>query len=305
MIVPPSLKPGDKVGIISPSRKIKQGSLDRAISIFEDWGLDVVTGPNVYAGYHQFGGTDQERAADLQLMLDDTGIKAIMCSRGGYGTVRIIDLVDFGGLIACPKWIAGYSDITVLHSHINAVCGIETLHSIMPAELSPQKDPPVSVRSVDLLKEALFGAIPAYYQPNHPLSRKGRAEGAMTGGNLSVLYSLLGSDSEPDMQGSILFIEDVGEYLYHIDRMMISLKRSGVLAGIAGLVVGGMSEMNDNEVPFGKTAQEIIAGAVSDYDYPVLFGFPAGHEPENHPLVMGRNAVLSVGDTTSSLVFLK
>jgi muramoyltetrapeptide carboxypeptidase len=305
MIVPPSLKPGDKVGIISPSRKIKRGSLDRAISIFEEWGLSVVTGPNVYAGYHQFGGTDPERAADLQLMLDDPEIKAVMCSRGGYGTVRIIDLIDFGALMACPKWIAGYSDITVLHSHINAVCGIETLHSMMPVELSPDKDPPVSARSVDLLKEALFGTIPAYYQPNHALSRKGRAEGTMTGGNLSVLYSLLGSDSEPDMQGSILFIEDVGEYLYHIDRMMMSLKRSGVLAGIAGLVVGGMSEMNDNEVPFGKTAQEIIAGAVSDYDYPVLFGFPAGHEPENHPLVMGRNAVLSVGDTTSSLVFLK
>jgi muramoyltetrapeptide carboxypeptidase len=305
MIVPPSLERGDKVGIITPSGKIKRGSLDRAISIFKDWGLSVVTGPNVYAGYNQFGGTDQERAADLQLMIDDIGIKAIMCSRGGYGTVRIVDHIDFSSLIAHPKWIAGYSDITVLHCHVNAVCGIETLHSIMPLELSPEKDPPVSARSVELFRESLFGTIPAYYQPNHPFSRKGKAGGTMTGGNLSVLYSLLGSDSEPDFQGSILFIEDVGEYLYHIDRIMMSLKRSGILAGIAGLVVGGMNEMNDNQVAFGKTAEEIIAGAVADYEYPVFFGFPAGHESENHPLVMGRNAVLSVGDTTSSLVFLK
>jgi muramoyltetrapeptide carboxypeptidase len=304
MIIPPSLKPGDKVGIVTPSRKIRQGSLDRAISLFEGWGLQVITGANVYSGHNQFGGTDRERAADLQLMLDDTEIKAIMCSRGGYGTVRIIDHIDFSGFIASPKWVTGYSDITVLHNHINANCGIETMHSIMPAELSPEKNPAISAKSVELFKEALFGTIPAYYQPNHPLSRKGKAEGMLTGGNLSVIYSLLGSVSEPDTEGRILFLEDVGEYLYHIDRIMMSLKRSGILEVISGLVVGSMSEMNDNQVPYGKTAEEIIADAVEEYKYPVFFGFPAGHETENHPLVMGRNTVISVGDTTSSLVFL-
>ncbi len=304
MIIPPSLKPGDTIGIVSPSGKIRPGSLDTAISRFEQWGLKVVTGRNVYSGHNQFGGSDTQRAADLQLMLDDTEIKAVMCSRGGYGSVRIIDRIDFRGLIAGPKWVTGYSDITVLHSHINTICGIETLHSVMPSGLSPHKNPPVSAKSLDLFKEALFGTIPAYYQPNHPLSRKGKAEGILTGGNLSVLYSLVGSESEPEMAGRILFLEDVGEYLYHIDRIMVALKRNGILEEIGGLVVGSMNDMKDSRVPFGKTAEEIIAEAVEDYHYPVLFGFPAGHNTENHPLVLGRNATLSVGETTSSLVFL-
>ncbi len=303
MVIPPSLQPGDKIGIVSPSRQIKKGSLDAAINLFESWGIKAVTGPNVYAGYNQFGGTDQERAADFQLMLDDDGIKAIMCSRGGYGTVRIIDSLDFTRFITHPKWVVGYSDITVLHSHINANYGIETIHAPMPAELSPGRKPPVSAKSLELLKALLFGTLPAYYQPNHTLSRKGRADGVLTGGNLSVLYSLLGSNSETDTTGKILFIEDVGEYLYHVDRIMVSLLRSGILEGIAGLVVGGMTDMNDNNVPFGKTAEEIIAGAVEEYDYPVFFGFPAGHQPENHPLVIGRHAAISVGDSISSLVF--
>jgi muramoyltetrapeptide carboxypeptidase len=303
MVNAPSLKPGDKIGIISPSGRIKPGSLDVAIKLFGEWGLDVVTGPNVYAGYNQFGGTDEQRASDLQLMLDDRDIKAIICSRGGYGTARIIDKVEFSGFIENPKWLTGYSDITVLHSHINAVCGIETIHAAMPAELSPDKIPAVSARSIELFREALFGTIPAYYQPNNGLSRKGRAEGILKGGNLSVLYSIMGSASEPETAGCILFIEDIGEFLYHIDRIMLSFRRMGLLQEIAGLVVGGLGDMKDNEIPFGKSAEEIVASAVEDYDFPVFFGFPAGHQPENHPLVMGRNAILSVGDTTSSLVF--
>jgi muramoyltetrapeptide carboxypeptidase len=303
MIIPPSLKAGDKIGIVTPSRKIKPGSLDPAISLFEDWGLRVMIAPNVYSGYNQFGGSDLERAADFQLMLDDSDIKAILCSRGGYGTVRIIDRIDFARFISHPKWVVGYSDITVLHSHIITNCGIETIHAPMPAELSTERQPPVSARSLELLKETLFGIVPAYYQPNHGLSRKGRAEGMLTGGNLSVLCSLLGSNSEIETAGHILFLEDVGENLYHIDRMILTLRRNGVLENIAGLVVGGLTEMKDDQVPFGKNAGEIIFSAVKEFDYPVFFGFPAGHQPENHPLVMGRNAVVSVGENTSSLVF--
>jgi muramoyltetrapeptide carboxypeptidase len=303
MIVPPSLKSGDKIGIVSPSRKIKPGSLDNAISLFEGWGLRVQTASNVYSGYNQFGGSDHDRAADFQFMLDDTEIKAILCSRGGYGTVRIIDRIDFSRLISSPKWIVGYSDITVLHSHIITNCGVETIHAPMPAELSKERQPPVSAKSMDLLREALFGIVPAYYLPNHALSRKGRAEGMLTGGNLSVLCSLLGSNSEIETAGHLLFLEDVGENLYHIDRMMFTLRRSGVLENIAALVVGGMTGMKDDQEPFGKTAEEIIFSAVREFDYPVFFGFPAGHQPENHPLVMGRNALVSVGDNTSSLVF--
>ncbi len=301
MIVPPSLKPGNKIGIITPSGKLKEGALVKAQELFTGWGLNVVTGQHVYSVFNQFGGSDRERTSDLQHMLDDIDIRAIICSRGGYGTVRIIDHIDFSRFLAYPKWIVGYSDITVIHSHINANFSIETLHAPMAADLV--KKPAVWEKSMELIKEALFGTIPAYYLPNHSLSRKGKAEGIITGGNLSVLHSLLGSESEIDTTGRILFLEDVGEYLYHIDRMMMSLRRSGILENIAALVVGGMTGMKDNKVPFGKTAEEIIAEAVEDYDYPLFFGFPAGHQPENNPLVMGRNVTVSVGDSTSSLVF--
>ncbi len=305
MITPPQLYQGDKVGIVTPSGKIEKGALNNAISCYEGWGLKVVTAPNVYSGFNQFGGTDQERVSDLQSMFDDGDIKAIICSRGGYGSVRIIDSIDFSRFISAPKWLVGYSDITVLHSHINEICSIETLHGPMAAELSHLKNYTVSARSMELLREVLFGTIPAYYHPNHPLSRKGTAEGVLTGGNLSVICSLFGSSSLSGLQGKILFIEDVGEYLYHIDRMMMAMRRSGVLGEIGGLLVGSMSDMNDNKVPFGRTAYEIIAEAVEDYDYPVLFGFPAGHQPENHPLILGRKVILSVGDKTGSIKFIQ
>ena len=299
----PSLKPGDKIGIVSPSGRIEKGRLDAAIEIFEGWGLKVITGKHVYSGYNQFGGTDSERASDFQRILDDDEIKAVFCSRGGYGTVRIIDLLDFTSFISSPKWIIGYSDITVLHSHIYQSFGISTLHAPMPAEFTPGKKHPVSSISLNHLKEILFGQLPVYKFPGHHLSRQGEVSGVLAGGNLSVLYSIMGSPSAVDMRGKILFIEDVGEYLYHIDRMMISLERSGVLRGIVALIVGGMTDMNDNKVPFGKTAEEIVAGLVARYDYPVAFGFPAGHQPLNNPLLMGQEVVLSVGETSCMLSF--
>ncbi len=303
MISPPPLKPYDEIGIVTCAGKIEKGSLDAAIVILEGWGLKVTTGKHVYGRYNQFGGTDQERAEDLQFMLDNPGIKAILCSRGGYGTLRIIDRIDFSLFRSYPKWVVGYSDITVLHSHINQNCGIETLHALMPSELSPKRDKVLTKRSVDYLREALFGTLPAYYQSNHHLSREGKAEGLITGGNLSVLYSLLGSSSFPDTRGRILFIEDVDEYHYHIDRMMIALRRAGVLEHVAGIIVGDMTGMKDNKDPFGKTAQEIIAEAVDDFDYPVLFGFSSGHQPENHPLFLGREVSLFVGEASCSLAF--
>jgi muramoyltetrapeptide carboxypeptidase len=189
----------------------------------------------------------------------------------------------------------------VIHSHVNQLLGIATMHGPMPAEFDPAKMPPVNQGSMNLLKEALFGNLPRYTLPNHRLSRKGDANGQLVGGNLSVLFSLLGSRSAPDTRGKILFIEDVGEYLYHIDRMMVALSRCGWLESLKGLVVGAMTDMNDNEVPFGKTAEEIIAEAVDGYDFPVCFGFPAGHQPENNPLVLGMEVFLSVSETTATL----
>ena len=224
-------------------------------------------------------------------MLDDAEIKAIFCARGGYGSVRIIDLLDFSSFRESSKWVVGYSDITVFHSHINKHFGIQTLHAAMPINFPEGK----KNDSLSSLKAILEGQNTAYTMPENDLNRQGKANGQLCGGNLSMLYSLSGTASDIDTEGKILFIEDLDEYLYHIDRMMMNLKRSGKLDKLSGLIIGGMNDMNDNEIPFGKTAYEIISEAVAEYSFPVLWGFPAGHIPENLALVMGGEYELSVG----------
>jgi muramoyltetrapeptide carboxypeptidase len=301
MTTPPFLNKGDKVGIVAPARWVTPEEIESALKVFESWGLEVVRGENLYKQHHQFAGTDMERVADLQAMLDNETIKAIICARGGYGTVRIIDKLDFRKFAGNPKWIAGYSDITALHSHIESQYGIETLHAPMPFSY---KNDNASAESFESLRKALFGENLSYETETGKFSRKGTAQAPITGGNLSMLYSISGSASECDTAGKILFIEDLDEYLYHVDRMMQQLKRSGKLANLAGLVVGSMSKMRDNQVPFGKTVQEIIAEAVKEYDYPVLFDFPAGHDALNHTLILGRTVSLEVGEK-ARLVFLQ
>jgi muramoyltetrapeptide carboxypeptidase len=299
MITPEFLKPGDKVAIVATARKITPAEVEPAIKTMESWGLEVVIGDSLYAEDRQFAGTDKQRTNDFQAMLDHPEIKAIICARGGYGTVRIIDGLDFSAFVKQPKWIVGYSDITVLHNHINSIYGIETLHATMPVNFQATGELP----AVDALKQALFGETPGYKTGTARLSRPGHARGQVVGGNLSILYSLSGTPSALDTEGKILFIEDLDEYLYHIDRMMMNLKRSGKLENLAGLVVGGLSEMRDNSVPYGMTAEEIVADAVKSYKFPVLFGFPAGHLQENMPLIMGREAVLDVNAGGSALTF--
>ena len=296
MITPPYLRPGDRIAIVSPARKIKPSEVDKAVKTFESWGLEVVLGDHVFDTFHQFAGRDDHRQEDLQQMLDDDSIRAVTCSRGGDGTIKIIDLLNFSHFAKNPKWIIGYSDVTVLHSHIHHNYGIETLHAIMPVNFTGYHE---SDQSVVSLKKALFGDPLAYFIDSRSFNRKGRCRGIITGGNLSILYALLGSPSDIDTRGKILFLEDLDEYLYHVDRMMVSLKRAGKLDRLAGLVVGGMNRMRDNEVPYGMDAYEIIAEAVREYDYPVCFGFPAGHLSENRALVMGREASLDVGDGVS------
>ena len=222
-------------------------------------------------------------------MLDDVSVRAVISARGGYGTLRIIDKLDFRKFREKPKWIIGYSDITVLHSHIHQNFEIETLHATMPINFHKDEE------SVQTLKKSLFGEKISYPFPSHKLNREGKAEGSVVGGNLSLLYSLKGSKSGISTSGKILFIEDLDEYLYHIDRMMVSMKRAGKLSHLAGLIVGGMTDMKDNQTPFGKTAEEIISDAVKEFDYPVCFGFPAGHQPKNLALPFGRRANLNVG----------
>lgn len=296
-VSPPYLKPGDCVAIVAPARKISAAELNSAIQQLESWGLKVKLGDHIYASYNQFAGTDEERAADMQQMLDDNEVKAIIAARGGYGSVRIIDKLDFTGFDEKPKWLAGFSDFTVFHNHIQTNMEVETLHSTMPFNFN--KD----AASTELLRKALCGELNSYTTHIHPLNQKGRGEGILCGGNLSILYSLAGTFSDIDTADKILFIEDLDEYLYHIDRMMMQLKRTGKLTHLNGIIIGGFSDMKDNTVPFGKTAEEIILEAVQEFNYPVCFGFPAGHGVKNFPLFMGRKCELLIDDKNVTLSF--
>jgi muramoyltetrapeptide carboxypeptidase len=283
-IIPPFLKPGDKIAIAATARKVSKLEMQPAIEIFSGWGLEVVMHPDLFAEENQFAGPDALRAGIFQYYLDDDSIKAIICARGGYGTVRMIDRLDFSRFNHNPKWIIGYSDVTVLHNHIHTHTNVCSLHATMPINM---QQPALSDTSINQLYNSLFGISVETIIPPHPLNKYGHAKGQLVGGNLSVLFSLLGSTSDTDTAGKILFIEDLDEYLYHIDRMMQALKRAGKLSNLAGLVVGGMSDMRDNVIPFGKTAEEIIREAIGDFDYPVCFNYPAGHLPVNYPLHIG------------------
>ncbi len=290
-ITPTYLKHGDKVAIISTARKISLEELQPSIQLLKDWGLEPVLATNLFAEENQFAGSDAQRTEDLQTMLDDENIKAIWCARGGYGTIRIIDNIDFSKFQQNPKWIIGYSDVTVLHSHIHQHYNIETLHATMPINVAKNTDD-----SKESLRKALFGEALTYAFEKHAFNRNGKAKGQLVGGNLSMLYSMLGSQSSIDTKGKILFIEDLDEYLYHIDRMMQNLKRNVYFNQLAGLVVGGMSDMNDNTIPFGKTAKEIIRDTVAKYDFPVCFDFPAGHIDDNRSLILGREVQLTINN---------
>jgi len=289
---PQPLKAGDIVAIVATARKISEAELEPAKRLFESWGLRVVLPKNIYAEDNQFAGTDEQRAADLQWALDNEELKAVVCARGGYGTVRIVDRIDFNRFAKNPKWIVGYSDVTVLHSHIHTSLGIPTLHATMPLNI-PADAVEKSYPSTEALKRALFEGKTECQTAAHPLNRRGDATATVVGGNLSILYSLCGSASDIDTEGKILFIEDLDEYLYHIDRMMQNLKRTGKLKGLKGLIVGGVTNMHDNTIPFGKTAEEIVMDAVKDYDYPVCFNAPFGHiETENKALILGEKLTM-------------
>ena len=287
----------DVVGIVSTARKISLEEIQPAIQLLESWNLKVKIGKTIGLEDNQFAGRDDERTRDFQDMLDDDAIKVIWCARGGYGTVRIIDKLDFTKFEKNPKWIAGYSDVTVLHNHINNL-GFETLHATMPINVEKN-----SSESLESFKDGLFGKQLKYSIKTDKVSKLGSTSGELVGGNLSMLYSLLGSDSAINTDGKILFIEDLDEYLYHIDRMMQNLKRNGYFDKLNGLIVGSMSDMNDNKIPFGKTAKEIIFDVCKDYDFPICFGFPAGHIDDNRALIFGRNVQLKVGSKKSTVKF--
>jgi muramoyltetrapeptide carboxypeptidase len=299
MKIPPYLNKGDKISIISTARKLTEAEVMPAVNKFKEWGLEVILGDNIFNELNQFAGTDEERAADLQRMLDDDSIRAVICARGGYGTVRIIDSIDFSRFAVNPKWVIGYSDVTVLHSHIHSNYQIETLHAVMPFNFPNDG---IDNPATESLRKALFGENLSYETATSQICNYGKTSAIITGGNLSILYSLSNTASDIDTDGKILFIEDLDEYLYHIDRMMMNLKRSGKLSRLNGLIVGGMTEMKDNTVPYGKTAEEIIFDAVKEYDYPVCFNFPAGHIKDNLAIIFGRKATFEINNKTTKLI---
>jgi muramoyltetrapeptide carboxypeptidase len=297
MIRPNYLQKGDTVAIVSTARKVSKKELIPALVILKNWKLNVVIGTSIEAEEHQFAGNDNLRASDFQEMLDNHKIKAIWCARGGYGSIRMIDLLDFSNFKNNPKWIIGYSDVTVLHSHLHQL-GFETLHAQMPVSIETKTE-----ACIQSLKSSLFGKntnITIHYEVFNVM---GNAKGVLVGGNLSMLYSLCGSSSSISTKGKILFIEDLDEYLYHIDRMLQNLKRNGMLDQLEGLIIGGMTQMHDNDIPFGQSVEEIILSICDDYNYPIVFNFPAGHIKDNRALILGRNAELIISKTETILTF--
>ncbi len=291
--IPPYLQPGDTIGIVCPAGYLAKERATECIRVLQEWGYAVKEGKTLNsASANYFSGTDEERLADLQAMMDDDTVKAILCGRGGYGTTRLIDRLSFKKFKQHPKWIIGFSDITVLHSHIYSNYKIATLHAPMAGAFN---DGDYKNEFVQSLRLALEGKKLKYECPVHPFNRRGEAVGELVGGNLSLLAHLTGTTSDIKTKGRILFLEEIGEYLYATDRMLYQLKRSGKLDRLAGLIIGGFTDVKDTPRPFGQTVYEIISDVVKEYDYPVCIGFPVSHEKENYALRVGMGYKLRVG----------
>jgi muramoyltetrapeptide carboxypeptidase len=305
--IPPYLQKGDTIAIVAPAGILKnrEGTIQKAKELAENWGLSVILGKNVFNQNNHFAGTDAERAADFQEALDNKSIKAIWTARGGYGSVRILDLLDFTKFKEHPKWIIGYSDITALHNHIHNL-GIETMHGMMATSL--EEKPEEIIQTISSFKKALFGeelkySIPSSEDNRNAILNSGEIlKGQLIGGNLSILTSMLGSNSQLSTEGKILFIEEIGEYKYSIDRMFQSLKRAGCFTKVKAVIVGNMSSIKKNSTQWGSTIEQLILEVIPK-NIPVLFHFPAGHEADNRALIFGRNVALEVDLENYLLVF--
>ena len=299
-ITPQPLNSNEEIRIIAPASAVEKDYIDKTVQSLVDMGFTVSLGKYVLTRFHQFAGKDWQRADDFQEALNDPAVKAIFCARGGYGSVRIITKIDFSSLFDQPKWLAGFSDITAFHSFLNRTLNISTIHSPMPINVNKPQFPENLIK----LKNILTGKKPEFIIEPHELNLKGKGSGKLVGGNLSILYSLQSTRFEIDTRGNILFIEDVGEQLYHLDRMMQNLLLSGKLEELSGLIVGGMTDMKDKRRPFGQSAYEIICDAVKCFDFPVAFGFPAGHIENNVPFILGPETELEVSENGAHLRYI-
>jgi muramoyltetrapeptide carboxypeptidase len=293
IITPPYLKKDDAIGIICPSGYMPYTKAQTCIDTLQQWGFKVKVGKTLGNQFNYFSGTDDERLSDLQMMIDDDEVKAILCARGGYGLSRIIDRIDFEHFKKNPKWIVGYSDVTILHAHVYSKFKTASLHSPMAFAFNNGGAEDEFVQS---LRKAICGEKTSYSCNQHLLNKKGEAAAELVGGNLSMLVHLMGTRSEVDTKNKILFLEDVGEYLYNVDRMMFQVKRSGKLENLAGLIVGGFTEMKDTTIPFGQNVYDIIFDKVKEYNYPVCFDFPVSHTDRNYALKVGVNHRLIVNE---------
>ena len=284
---PPNLVEGDTIRIVATARKIDREIVDESRQFLERHGFTVEYGNNLFKEDDQFAGSDEKRAADFNDAIKAPHVKAILCVRGGYGSVRILDLIDWESFMKAPKWVAGYSDVTAIHLKLNRL-GIASLHSTMPVNFKSNSE-----AAIQSLADVLKG-VRRNYEWNSGWLRIGETSAEIIGGNVSMIYSMMGSPEQIQTSGKILFLEDLDEYLYHVDRMMQNFKRAGILDNLAGLIVGGLSDMNDNTIPFGKDARQIIQETVDEYEFPVAFDFPAGHIYDNRAIVFGQEAKLVV-----------
>ena len=302
LIQPPYLKAGDTVAIVAPSGILKNRTdeIEQAKALLKSWNLNVVVGKHVFSQANHFAGTDDERCEDFQKALDDPKIKAIWCARGGYGTVRILDKLDYTKFNKKPKWIIGYSDITALHNQVHNE-GFQSIHAMMCVSLTDDK---VGLEdTISTFKDAIFGNSLSYTLKGSKYNREGNATAPLVGGNLTVLHTMLGSKTSIDVSGKILFIEEIGEYEYHIDRMLQSLKRAGYFDNCKGVVVGDITKVRKNTTAWGKPVEQLIIDALAEYNFPIAFNMPAGHEKDNRAMILGRTVELKVGKDNSTLNF--
>ncbi len=305
LITPHYLQKGDTIAIVAPAGKLttRKDVIDKAKQLAESWGLNVVYGKHLFDTSGHFSATDKERTSDFQKAMDNPNIKAIWAGRGGYGTVRILDRLDFTKFKESPKWVIGYSDITGLHSHLN-VLGYETIHAMMGTSLADDSEK--IVETLKSFKKSIFGEKLSYSLVSVKENRKGNGKGQIIGGNLSLLASMLGSESQMNADGKILFIEEVGEYKYSMDRMLQSLKRAGFFEKCNGIIVGDISNIKTNSTKWGSSMEQLIYDVVAEYYFPILYQFPAGHEADNRSLIFGRNIEMNVTQKgISTVVFDK